>query len=298
MPAGTANTAVPAAGPSADPDSAPSDPAAAEPATARVLPHLPGDSPSSGTGAADRYKHRSSASVLRATPDNYYDHDEIAGLFGIGSPHGECSPPVAYAEHRHSLRERFSAYHRVYDGWDTKWGELSDGSIILSGWDMPDGGADWELNRSGDIVTAKGHAIDSLLDDGATEADRTGSHIEQRLRATGGSIAETGPARASVDRITDGGIVPHARPAPGTGIYLLWEWTEFRYGQPPTTKEPAAWAAWTLLDSYSSSCLSERLTAVCSADSLPESPHLRNDSSGSGLGAVIWSIFCGLGPRP
>ena len=277
-----------------------------------------------GSSSASPYKNRHVNSLLPPTDQYYYNHAEIAKLFDFGSPYGECPPPRTYADVRVTLRDRFAEYDRIFRGWDTAWMRLEGGDRVLGGWSdhrrhggfrgyvygygygahwhtMGPRGADWRLNDNGDYLTRHGRGIGGVGEPGSrdTETQGVGSYLQDRLRHIPGWTEVPDPQRPPVMHAISTGIIPHGRPNPGVDarMNLLWDWTEFRYSQPPVDREPSAWAAWTLLSSYDFHCLGERLHNICGYLEPPESPHLRNDAEASELGLAIWSIVCGQGPR-
>ena len=254
------------------------------------------------------YENRSADSVLPATDDFYFDHDEIRALFP------EC-PPGKWSSA--AAEEWFYGFvgmlHALYDGWDTEVVSGRNGKQVVTGWWTDENlAARWipaplaaeakkqvHINPAGDLNIWGGSTNAVSFPEWHLFPWRQGDdgfmlNLHDRLEPDDYEWERT-PAFLWA---RDEGIQPHrAPPANVETAALIADWMVYRYQESPVTREPTPWAMRTLLEARDIECVSDEMKAICSAEELPESAHLRNDSGSSPLGRALWSIICGKGPR-
>lgn len=257
------------------------------------------------------YERRSANSVLPATDVYYFDHDEIRALFP------ECAPFDTSPEVRAWLDEFFGLWDAVYADWDTET-QAVGGANLASGWwttaqirmMLPDSQITAETARTNAYYDSSLNYVylwnqTEPLGSFATPApypfdfgggQYTFPNLYQRLALAGYSSTEASPGsqQSRLRLIRDNGIAAPGPNPPSVHVgQLLAEWALYRYWQPPTTREPTAWAMATLMEARAGSCVAASMRAICESGEQPASRHLRHSSQGgSRLGTALWSIVC------
>lgn len=258
------------------------------------------------------YENRSPNSKLPANDLYFFDHDEIRALFP------QCGPFDTTPAAQRFLDDFLGYWDRVYANWDTEV-QIVDGTRIVSGWWTTEQIRMWLPESSVTAESAHENAVfDAALNDvylGATDEDvgtvgdgnavyphrfSTGQFTFPNLYQRGvlGGYSSTANAPADNDQIirmfTDTGIVAPGPNPDGADVgQMIAEWTLTRYWQPPTTREPTAWAMLSLLEVRDSGCIVPEMRSICEGGAPHESVHLRHPSQGgSRFGAALWSIVC------
>ena len=238
----------------------------------------------------------------------YFDHDAIRALFP------NCPPPPG-GSLADWIDDLFDNWDGVYAGWDTDSERLS-GLQIASGWWTDEQLALW---RPGSGITAASARRDGTYDrkfdtvklwpvgPAPTRqpvphsygphkwADGTFSARNLYLRAESrGYASEEGGHRStaaeSLTHIRDDGMPGNApNPTEVDAGMLLLEWTLYRYTQPPTTGEPAAYVMRTLLEAHEPNCVAAQMRSICDYDGEITEPLLGRDDR---FGRVLWSLVC------
>ncbi|WP_420446035.1 hypothetical protein [Candidatus Poriferisodalis sp.] len=236
----------------------------------------------------------------------YFDHAAIRALFP------NCPPPPG-GSLAGWIDDLFDHWGGVYAGWDTDSERLS-GLQIASGWWTDEQLADW---YPGGGITATSARRDGTYDReldtvklwpvGPAPAkgpvahahypyrwpDGTYTFRDLYLRAESrGYSADGAPAGQGVTltHIRDDGMPGNAPNPPDVDVAnLLIEWMLYRYTQPPTTGEPAAYAMRTLLEAHNPNCVAAQMRSICDFDGKINEPLLHREDR---FGRVLWSLVC------
>ncbi|WP_419921921.1 hypothetical protein [Candidatus Poriferisodalis sp.] len=257
------------------------------------------------------YENRSANSVFPATDRYYFDHDEIRALFP------ECAPYPTPASTQAWLDEFLGFWDSVYADWDTERTGVG-GRLIASGW--------WTTEQIR-IRWPESQITAESARDNATYNSQLGylylwsreetvgivegyyyyphkandgryvfQDLYQRAALSGYSSTDASPATVTdlLRVLHDDGISAPGPNPPSVDVgQMIAEWTIFRYQQPPSTAEPAAWAMLTLLETRDSNCFVPLMRTVCESGEPHESVHLRHPSQGgSRMGAALWNMVC------
>lgn len=259
------------------------------------------------------YRNRSPNSVFPL--DAFYDHAAIEALFP------RCPPPSggSLSEWAPWIGDVLDYWDKTYARWDTDSGFGS--SRVATGW-WTDEQLEMWLPGSGITAASAGsdigyhYANDTLglwisynppADNPrpyyypymGSDGTYTFEDLYRRIEPLGYRYEQADPDNRSTPRayIRDEGI-PGSEPNPrGVDVtQVMLEWMLTRYVEPPTKREPSAWAMRTLLDAHDPSCVKRMMRRVCAydgnlTDALGEQAAEVLDRSHH-FGRVLWSLVC------
>lgn len=277
------------------------------------------------------FQNRHPDSVIPATDDYYFDHDEVAALFPECGP--RWRPRIGGRYMNQHNGEGLILYtewldqgldfwqHEVYANWDTETHEI-DGKQIASGWWTTEQLRLRHPDSSITAATAREEAFYNSDNDllwvlSTVGRPRTESQLNRqwrvspienddyylledlyhRLNESVGYVSSySTPAPWDTDArwIRDasiGGTDPNPKSVHAGA--LLYDWIDARYRYAPIDREPAAWAMRTLLETRGWDCVARLMRKHCDSGDFHPSFHMRHPSQGgSRLGSILWSAVC------